>query len=229
PGRDPVGQLIYFHRETRPTEVVGVAADSVVGSLSEGPVALAYLPLAQEPATALGLAVRTARPSAVVQEMRQAVEAANPQLAITQLEPAGEAIHRSLWAARMGATLLLLLAALATVLTAIGIYGVAAYSVRRRWRELGIRMALGARRGDVLALVLRDAIGPVLAGLILGIAGALALGRLAASLLFGMAHADPAIIAGYSALFLAVAALALLLPARQATGADPATIFKDAT
>lgn len=229
PGQDPIGKRILFHEETAPTTVVGVARDSAYESLTEGKVAFAYLPLAQEPDTALGLAVRSAGPpAAVMEEMRRAVEAANPTLAISKLQPAAAAIAQSLWAAHMGAMLLALLSALATLLAAIGLYGVAAYEVRQRWRELGIRVALGASRRRVFASVLRRGLTPVLLGLAAGVAAAIALGRLARALLFGVGPANPAIVLGYAALFVAIACCALAQPAWTAARADPAAILKEA-
>ncbi|MGH9520545.1 MAG: FtsX-like permease family protein, partial [Terriglobales bacterium] len=228
PGEDAIGKRVLFHDEDAPTMVVGVARDSTYNSLAEGPVTFAYLPLAQEPATAMALAVRTAGPpAAMLEAMRHTVLSVNSELAITQLQPATVAVEQSLWAARMGATLLGLLSALATLLAALGIYGVAAYEVRQRWRELAIRMALGARRSHVFASVLRRGLTPVLAGLAAGIVAAVTLGHLAASLLFDIAPADPGVIAGYVALFVGVALLALLLPARVAMQADPAVILKE--
>lgn len=229
PGQNPIGQRVNFHEEDQPTTVVGVAADSAYNSLTEGEVALAYLPLAQEPATALGLTVRTAAsPGALLPEMQRAVAEVNPTLAVTQLQTASDALAQTLWAARMGAMLLSLLSALATLLAALGIYGVAAFTVRQRWRELGIRMALGATRGRVFRSVVRGGLAPVAAGLAVGVAAALTLGRLAGSLLFGVSAADPAVLAGYALMFVLVAVVALLLPARTAAGADPAAILKSA-
>lgn len=228
PGENPIGKRVLFHDEDAPTLVVGVARDSTYNSLAEGPIALAYLPLAQEPATAMALAVRTAGPpTEVLETLRRTILAVNSELAITHLEPAAQALRQSLWAARMGATLLGLLSALATLLAALGIYGVAAYEVRQRRRELGIRVALGAGPAQVFALVLRRGLTPVLLGLAAGIAAAVMLAHLATSLLFGIQPADPGVITGYAALFLSVALAALVMPARVATGADPAVILKE--
>ncbi|MGH9488156.1 MAG: ADOP family duplicated permease [Terriglobales bacterium] len=228
PGRSPIGQRVIFHDEDEPTTVVGVAADSTYESLTEGRMAFAYLPLAQEPATALGLMVRSAgSPAELLPELSRAVSAVNPELAVSQLETGTAAIAASLWAERLGATLLGLLSALATLLACIGIYGVAAFSVRQRWRELGIRMALGASRGQVFGSVLREGLLPIWGGLAAGIAAALVLAELAGSLLYGVQPANAGIVLGYAALFVAVAVLALLLPARAAMRANPAAILKD--
>ncbi|MGH9477438.1 MAG: ADOP family duplicated permease [Terriglobales bacterium] len=230
PGQNAVGQRVLFHDEDEPTTVVGVAQDSIYHSLTEGAVALAYLPLAQEPATALGLTVRSAGPppATLLPELRQAVASVNPSLAISQLETGSAAVAASLWAERMGAILLSLLSALATLLAALGIFGVAAFTVRQRWRELAIRMALGASRGRVFRSVLGAGLTPIAAGMAAGIGAALGLGRLAGSLLFGVGAANPGIVLGYASLFVAVAVLALLLPARSAARVEPAVILKDA-
>ncbi|MGH9519391.1 MAG: FtsX-like permease family protein, partial [Terriglobales bacterium] len=204
------------------TMVVGMAKDSKIFSLSEDPTDMAYFPLAQYPATALGLAVHTAgSPATVLNEMRDAVRELNPQLAVTQLEAAEAPIQQSLWMAQMGAGLLGALALLATLLAAIGIYGVMSYGVRQRSRELGIRIALGASAQQVFGLVMRGGMGLVVIGIGIGIIGALLLARLVATLLFGLQPADPTTFLGYSLLFLAIAGLASFFPARRATRVDP--------
>ncbi|MGH9465810.1 MAG: ADOP family duplicated permease [Terriglobales bacterium] len=228
PGQDPIGKRIVFHDEPAPTVVVGVVRDSVYTSLTEGPIAFAYLPLSQEPFAGLGLIVRSqGPPDAVLGEMRQAVRAVNPELPLTHVQPATVAIRRSLWAARMGAALLAILSALATLLAAIGVYGVAAYEVRQQWREMGIRMALGAGRSRVFASVLRRGMIPVLVGVAAGVAVAAVLGHLAASLLFGVGPANAGVLGGYAVLFAGIACLALLIPACTAMRADPAVILKE--
>ena len=229
PGQDPIGKRVLFHDDDGPTQVVGVAQDSKYESMAEDAVAFAYVPLAQNPATALGLAVRGAETGAggaaqqagMLREMSQVVQALRPQLAVTAAQPATVAIEQSLWAERMGAELLALLAEFATLLAAIGVYGVAAYSVRQRWRELGIRLALGASTGRVFTMVLRDGLAPVLVGVAAGAGAAVLLAHASAALLFGVGPADPAVLLGYSGLFIGVAALACALPARRAARIDP--------
>ncbi|HXR98286.1 MAG TPA: ADOP family duplicated permease [Terriglobales bacterium] len=228
PGRDAVGQRILFHAETTPTVVVGVAADSKYATLTDAGMEFAYVPLTQEPTTALGLAVRaTGSPVPLLRAMRQSVIEAAPGVAVTDVEPAAAAVATSLWAPRLGATLLGLLALLALTLAVIGVYGVAAYSVRQRWRELGIRTALGARRTDIVRLVMGSGLAPVAAGTVAGVVAAVGLARSASALLFGIQPADPVILIGYPALLLVISALALLLPALTASRVDPAATLRN--
>lgn len=222
PGQDPVGKRVRFTGDTDYTQVVGLAKDSKYFTLSEDPTDFAYFPLAQYPATALGLVVRTAgNPSIVLNAMRDAMHGLNPQLAVRQVEAAEAPIQQSLWMAQMGATLLGALALLATLLAAIGIYGVMSYGVRQRSRELGIRIALGASARQVFGLVMRGGMSLVVIGIGIGIVGALLLARLVATLLFGLQPADPTTFLGYSLLFLAIAGVASFIPARRATRVDP--------
>ncbi|HEY7855349.1 MAG TPA: FtsX-like permease family protein, partial [Terriglobales bacterium] len=197
-------------------------------TLADAGMEFAYVPLAQEPTTALGLAVRsTAAPATLLQAMRQSVIEAAPGVAVTDVEPATKAVETSLWAPRLGATLLGLLAMLAVALAVIGVYGVAAYSVRQRWRELGIRVALGASRRDIVRLVLWSGLAPVAAGTVAGVIAAVGLARSASALLFGIQPADPAILLGYPALLLGVSAVALLAPAIAASRVDPAATLRN--
>jgi putative ABC transport system permease protein len=128
---------------------------------------------------------------------------------------------------RVNALLLAGFAAIALVLAALGIYGVIAYSVVQRTRELGIRMALGARPADVLRLVLRQGMAPVLAGLALGLGGAAAASRVLRGLLYGVGGTDPITYAGVATFLAAVALLASYLPARRAATADPVVALRD--
>jgi putative ABC transport system permease protein len=134
--------------------------------------------------------------------------------------------NQSLWAPRIGAGLLSLFGLLALALAALGIYGVIAYSIGQRRREIGIRMALGAARGEVLGLVLRQGMRPVVIGLALGLAGAFAGARAVASLLFGIGAGDPVAFTGAALLLALVALAAVYLPARRASGLDPVNALR---
>ncbi|MGH9392712.1 MAG: FtsX-like permease family protein [Terriglobales bacterium] len=227
PGRDAVGQRLKFTGDADFSLVVGVARDIKYFTLSEDPLPFAYFPLAQYPDTALGLTVRTlGPPDVVLDSMRQAVRSLMPTVAVNQVEAASVPIEQSLFLAKAGAYLLTVLAGLATLLAAIGIYGVMSYAVRQRSRELGIRVALGASSANVFAHVLGGGMALVGIGIGAGILGALALGRLAATLLFGVGGADPATFAGYSLLFLLVALAAGYITARRATRVDPVVTLR---
>lgn len=133
----------------------------------------------------------------------------------------GQVVAVSLARERFNAVLLGTFAALAVALTAFGVFGVIAYDVRRRRREIGIRMALGARPGEVLRLMAAQGLWPVLAGLVLGAGAALWLGRVVQSLVWGVSPTDPTVFAVVAALLLTVTVLASWLPARQAARVDP--------
>lgn len=222
PGQDAVGKQLKFTGDTAFTQVIGVARDIKYFTLSEDPTPFAYFPLAQYPATALGLTVRTlGPPTAALGAMRQTVQSLVPGVAVAQDQPASIPIAQSLWVAKAGAYLLTGLALLATLLSAIGIFGVMSYGVRQRSRELGIRVALGASSGKIFTHVLAGGMALVAIGAAVGIVGALLLGHAVAALLFGVGAADPATFAAYSLLFLLVALAAGFFPARRATRVDP--------
>ena len=228
PGQDPLGKRLKFFGDPDYTQVVGVVRDIKYFTLSEDPLAFAYLPLAQYPGTALGLTVRTlGDPTTVLPELRQAMHAQAPNLAITNLRSAEVPVQQSMALAQLGANLLGLLAALATLLAAIGIYGVMAYGVRQRSRELGIRIAMGASAGQVFRLVLSGGMLLVTLGIALGLGGAWALGHAVATLLYGLPGADPLTFGAYSLLFLAVALVASFFPARRATRVDPVVTLRN--
>jgi putative ABC transport system permease protein len=168
------------------------------------------------------LLVRTAGdPGQWVDELRAAVAAIDPNLPLVDVGTLSGHLAGLLSQERLAATLLGLAALLALVLAATGLYGVIAYAVSRRTRELGLRMALGARRGDVLALVLRRGMALALAGLALGLAAAFAGTRLLEGFLYGTRRTDPLTFVTVSGLLLAVALLASYLPARTAARVDP--------
>ncbi len=222
PGQSALGRRIRFEGQPAWLEVVGVAANARCHSLVAPPEAYAYVPVAQRYAPVMLLHVRTAGdPLATAPVVRQEVQALDPNLPLHEARTIGQLRSRSLWAPRMGAALLSLFGLLALTLSAIGAYGVLAYAVGQRRREIAIRMASGAKRRDVLRLVLGDGIKPVLAGVAVGLVLTPAAARPIRELLFGVGTADPLAIASALALLLAVALTALYLPARRAAGIDP--------
>jgi len=201
---------------------VGIARNSVVNAIGEVPPPLVYLPLTQDYAPAATLQVQTAgKPGSVIAGVRGQIQSLEPNLAITNVQTIGEIIDQGLWAPEMGAALLALFGGLALVLAAVGVYGVLAYSVTQQTREIGIRMAMGAERSDVLGLVVGQGLKLTGAGLVAGILVALALTRKLSSLLFGVSAYDPLTYASVILVLVFVALLACYIPAQRATRVDP--------
>jgi putative ABC transport system permease protein len=180
----------------------------------------------QEYSPQVNLHVRTSSESkGMVAALRGEVQAIDPSLSVLNVETLTDRIYQSLGGERSQATLLGTGGAMALLLAAIGLYGVMSYSVAQRTREIGIRMALGAGRGNVMGLVLKQGITLVSAGIVLGLGAAFVVTRLLASflagLLFGVSAADPITFVGTSAVLLFVALVASLVPARRATKVDP--------
>jgi predicted permease len=231
PDRTPVGQAVEIGRtvDVHGVEIVGVVADVREISLRTEPRRTIYVPQSQAPAfmtklqRAMPVFFATSRQAhgEVQRVIAEAVRAAEPALPKPEIFPLSDLVARSLVRERFGATLVSTLAVAALVLTAFGIYGVLAYSVQQRRREIGIRMALGAGGGQVAGLVMRQGMTPVLAGVLIGVAGALALSRLVAGFLWGVTPTDPATIASVALALVVVALLASWLPARQAARLDP--------
>jgi ABC-type antimicrobial peptide transport system permease subunit len=167
-------------------------------------------------------AVRTAvQPLSMLTTLRRELEAYDPQLPLFGFTTLESVVEKSLAQERLFAALSSLFGALALALAAIGLYGVMAYSVNQRTREIGLRIALGAQTRSVLGLMLSQGLKMVLAGLVVGLIAAVALARLIASRLYGISPADPLVLALVPGLLLAVAVFACWLPARRATKVDP--------
>jgi len=238
PNQDPLGKhltLTFFPNEVR--EVVGIIGDVKLDSLDETrPVATVYWPLDQmvappsEPWRSFGmsLAVRTsADPLSAVSAVTSAVRQVDPQTPVIDVISMNGLISNSLSPQRSNMLLLAAFAGLALVLTAVGIYSVLAYTVRRRVREIGIRMALGASHSDVLKMVIADGLKPILLGVGIGFAAALALGRVVSSLLYGVHSADPLTFAMVALLLVAVGLLATVVPAYRATRVEPIRALRE--
>jgi putative ABC transport system permease protein len=210
--------------------VVGVADDVRYGGLSRSPVPLVYTPYAQgaESTTAMFLTVRAAGdPMSVVGAIREQIRQVDRDQPVASIQTMEARVSASVSQPRLQMDVLGAFAGLAILLAAIGIYGVISYTVTQRTREIGIRMALGAGRREVLRLVLRQGFTMVIAGLATGLAGAMLLTRVLRTLLFGVSTTDPAVFASIVVLLSATAWLATYLPARRATRVDPLVALRD--
>ncbi|HET8646895.1 MAG TPA: ABC transporter permease, partial [Vicinamibacteria bacterium] len=226
PGRplaQVVGERVSFDGPNGPwREVVAVVGDSKYRALTEGDIPILYAPLSQNHETGMVLYVRTSGdPAALAGAVRREVQSLEPNLALPDLRTLEETVASSLWVPRMGALLLAGFAALALLLAAVGVYGVTSFGVAQRTREIGVRMALGARAPDVVRLVVKDGMRLVAIGLVLGLALALGAGRSLESLLYGVKGRDGLTFIVVSVVLAAVALAACLVPARRATRMDP--------
>ncbi|MGC4049524.1 MAG: ABC transporter permease [Paludibaculum sp.] len=216
PGKTQLGPEIAW-------EVVGLVADERVTNIDnrrDDPGM--YVPNTQSPVYFQALVVRTTmEPLALKQALNKSVREINKDQALTEVKTLDQIKAESMASNRFQSMLLMVFAGIAVVLAAIGIYGVIAYSVEQRTHEMGIRAALGASRGDLLGLVLRNGMMLAGIGLALGLGGALGLTRLLANLLFGVGERDPITLAGVAVLLICVAMVACYIPARRATKVDP--------
>ncbi|MEP6915106.1 MAG: ABC transporter permease [Acidobacteriota bacterium] len=220
PGQDPVGKRIRSGDDGWAT-IVGVVADTLQ-QLDEPARDEVYVPMLQARQLSTTWIVRTGVDPAVMErQIRGAVRAIDPEQPVDHFRTLAEVRSASLESPRLTAALLGLFALLALVITAAGIAGVIAFSVNQRTQEFGIRMALGARRGSVLGMVLRQGISLVLVGLAIGMAGAVVLTRVLTTLLFGVQPTDALTFLAVSMVLVAVAAAACLIPARRAASVDP--------
>ena len=230
PGADPIGKrlvLTFYPGISR--EIVGVVADVKLRGLSvAGPVSALYVPLAQVPRTYMSLVVRTAsRPGSLTAAVGNAVHAVDPDQPLAEVATMEEFVRESLSQPRLNMLLLASFAGLALVLAGAGIYSVLSYSVRRRTREIGIRMALGAQRNDLVRLVVFQGMRPALTGVAIGCAVSLALGRVLSKLVFGVRATDPLTFAAVSVLLALVALAACALPAYRATRVQPTQALQE--
>jgi len=179
-----------------------------------------YVPYAQGLISPLSLVIRTAN-AGIVDEVRRTLARRDPELALYDVKTMAEHVASSVATPRFQTVLLAVFAGVGLVLTAVGLYGVMTYGVAQRTRELGIRLALGARPVEVLALVLRGGLVLIVSGLAAGIVAGAFASRLLASALYGVSPLDPVTFAAVAAVLLSVATLASYLPARRATRIDP--------
>jgi len=224
PGEDPLGRQLRIGEPSSPlSEIVGIVKDSVdFGSMKEAP--MLYTPFQET--EAVRLVIHTSiDPSGMIQTLRQEVSLLDENLPM-RIMTMNELISSSIWRERLGVTLISILGGLGLLLTAVGIYGVTAYIVAQRTREIGVCMALGAQAGDILKLIMRQGIKLTVIGTIIGLAVAFAGMRLLASFLYGVSTSDPMIFAAASIYLIGIALLACFLPALRATKIDPMVLLR---
>jgi putative ABC transport system permease protein len=227
PNEDPVGKRIRFNPAQGWVQIAGVVGDAKEYGLDKAVADEVYLPAAQN-GFASNLVVRTTGdPMAVASAIRAAIRGVDSQIAVDRLNTIERFRYDSVASPRVTAILLGLFAGLAALISACGIAAVMALSVSQRTNELGIRMALGASRESIVMMVMRQGLALVVVGTIAGLAGALALTRLIASLLYATSPTDVFTFAAVSAGFIAVAAVACFVPARQVTSIDPLDALRE--
>ena len=216
-------RLTIWPDEEFPREIVGVVGDTKTSTLEAESGEQIYTPHAQDGSWGfMALAIRTAGdPAALTTVVRREVAALDPDLPLFNVRTMEDVVAASVGTRRVSMLLFAVFAAAALLLAAVGIYGVMAYSVTQRTQEIGIRLALGAQKGDVLRMVVRQGMTLALIGIAVGVAGALGLTRVIANLLFGVKAADPLTFAAISLLLALVAFAACYLPARRAAKLDP--------
>jgi predicted permease len=224
---DPIGKQFRFFGDPEPRQVIGIVKDSKYNFLGENPTPYLYESLEQTYSPAATVHVRAAGdPSAIMNTVRRELQQLEPSMPLLNVTTLRDVFDQALWAPRMGATLLGIFALLALVLASIGLYGVMAYTVTQRTRELGIRLALGARQQDVRNMVVRQGLLLAAAGVVIGLGIAVALARLVTNLLFGITGTDPVTFTIIPVVLLAVAGLATYIPAWRASRVDPVVALR---
>jgi predicted permease len=230
PGQDPIGRVIHHDKDQY--TIIGIARNSKQRTIGEKPSNAIYLFLNAAPEKANSffgttLIVKTSvNPAAMAQSVRQQIAALDPNMAVFNIETMQQHVDKSLLLPRISALLLGIFGAVGLTLAAIGLYGVMSYSVRCRTREIGIRMALGAKPRKVLKMILRQGLTLTAIGLAIGLAIALVVGRFAASVLYGTSGSDVLTFAVVSIVLMATAAIAILIPARRAAHVQPTVALR---
>jgi len=225
PGENPVGQRIRFGRDSDDplVEIVGVVGDVQHYHLGQTAMPQIYVPFAQRPTGDVSFVLQTSVPPLdLTGAVREAMESIDPDQPLVGVQPAETLVAESISTPRFRTLLMTGFGITALLLAVIGLYGVMAYSVSQRSREIGVRMALGATRGSVLGLIFREGFPVLGVGLGVGLMGAFALSRILESMLFGVGARDFGVFALVPLILASVATLAMLIPARRATRVDPA-------
>jgi predicted permease len=240
PGQDPIGRRLYLPEsaedalaitpKTQFFNVVGVVKEVQVMGLATGvePVGAYYFPFSQSPGRTVFLAMRTAvEPESVINTLRAKIAAIDAELPLYGVRTMVQRMDDSLISRRVPMLLAMAFASVALLLSAIGVYGVLAYQVAQRRREIGIRMALGSTTREVFALVLRDGLKIAAVGLAVGLAGTYFVGQAMKSQLYNVAPMEPMVVGGVALVLTAVALAATIIPARRASRVSPLTALSD--
>lgn len=226
PNDDPVGKRFKFFGMQEWIQVVGICRDSKYVSLGEEPTPYMYLPLIQNPSSAMTLFFRSnTDPVALLSPVRNQIHALDNNLPLTNVWPIGKVISQALWSARFGAGVLTIFAIIAVLLCAVGIYGVIAYTVSQKVREIGIRLALGAQPRDILLMVLRQSARTIAIGLAAGGVCSYILVHFIVNLLYGVSANPSWTFLAVASILIAVGLLASYFPARKASVVDPMVVL----
>jgi putative ABC transport system permease protein len=219
----PLGTRVRMSgNNSRWLEIVGVVGDIKQGRLEREGESQLYEPFRQRPLNLVTFVAKTSvPPNTLFDVVRSEVQGVDPDQPLVSFTSMEDRLARLFRLPRFRTLLLCCFGGVALLLAVVGLYGVLSYTVSHRTREIGVRIAIGAERNSVLGMVLKDGLPMVMAGLVLGIVGSLALTRLLESMLFGVGMRDPAIFASAPLILFAVAVIAMLIPARRATRVDP--------
>lgn len=229
PNQNAVGKRFQFTGDAFFRQVVGVVKTANYQSLGEAPQICVYVPLRQNFAGWMVMYVRSAGdPSSVLPALQRELRGIDSQIPIEDVRTASTVIDQVLWGAKLGVQLLSVFGFLALGLASIGLYGMMAYSVNRRRREIGLRIALGADGSGVMGLILRQGMRLVGIGVAIGVVASMLVGRVLSKLLFNVSPVDPISLAAASLVLIAVALAACYLPARRASRVDPLVALRDA-
>jgi putative ABC transport system permease protein len=230
-GQDPIGQRLKLGRPESSTPwmtIVGIAADVRHFGLDQPVGREIFRPYSQAVWPAMTITVKTSTPPLAAASMvKSALARIDPEQPVSRIRTMDDIVSESIGGRSFPMLLLTLFAAVALVLAAIGVYGVVSYLVSQRTREIGIRVALGARKREVVRLVVGRALAPVVAGLALGAMGGVLSARILATLLYGVSPSDPSVIAGIVAALGTTAMVASWIPARRAASVDPLVALRD--
>lgn len=228
PNQDQLGKRLELPQGKGFLQVVGVVKTTNYQTLGEPPQPCIYIPLRQNYADSMILYLRSERdPSTVLAAVREEIHNLDPGLPVEDIRTGTKVIDQALWGSKIGVGLLGAFGLLALGLASVGLYGIMAYSVNQRRREIGVRMALGANQGSVSLLVLRQGMTVVASGVLVGLALSLLLGRVLSRFLYGVSGSDPLSLAGASLALLAVAFVACYLPAWSASRVDPLVALRE--